>query len=80
MSALFDKGDFLALRELTLAYDLPKPAAKKIGAANINVFASIYNLGYLSAYKGLNPEVYTGYDPGGYPRPRQISLGANLRF
>ena len=80
VSALFDKGDFLALRELTLAYDLPKPAAKKIGAANINVFASIYNLGYLSAYKGLNPEVYTGYDPGGYPRPRQISLGANLRF
>jgi len=22
----------------------------------------------------------TGYDPGGYPRPRQYSLGGTLRF
>lgn len=80
VSSMFDKGNFLALRELTLAYDLPNHASKKIGAANVNVFLSIYNLGYISSYKGMNPEVYTGYDPGGYPRPRQFSIGANVRF
>jgi hypothetical protein len=53
---------------------------RKIHATGMNVFFSVYNLGYLTAYKGLNPEIYTGYDPGGYPRPRQYSLGATLRF
>jgi TonB-linked SusC/RagA family outer membrane protein len=80
VSAMFDKGDFLAFREVTLSYTLPTNAVKVIKAQSLNVFASVYNLGYLTKYKGMNPEVYTGYDPGGYPRPRQISLGANIKF
>ncbi len=46
----------------------------------MNVFASVFNLGYITKYKGLNPESYAGFDPGGYPRPRQFSLGATLKF
>jgi nitrogen regulatory protein PII-like uncharacterized protein len=52
----------------------------KIGATGLSVFASATNIGYLTKYKGLNPESYTGFDPGGYPRPRQFTLGASLRF
>jgi hypothetical protein len=77
---LVEKGDFLAFRELTLSYDVPKSILNKAKASTLNVFASVFNLGYLTRYKGLNPEIYSGYDPGGYPRPRQISLGATLRF
>jgi hypothetical protein len=80
VSAMFDKGDFLALREITLGYTLDGSYLKFIKAQSVNVFASVFNLGYLSKYKGMNPEVYTGYDPGGYPRPRQISMGANIKF
>jgi hypothetical protein len=40
----------------------------------------VYNLGYVTAYKGLNPEVYKGFDEGSYPRPRQFTLGATIRF
>ncbi|MCW3110431.1 MAG: SusC/RagA family TonB-linked outer membrane protein [Segetibacter sp.] len=80
VSTMIEKGDFLAFRELSIGYDLPKNLLKKFHSTSLNVFASIYNLGYLTKYKGLNPEAYTGYDPGGYPRPRQFSLGTTLRF
>lgn len=80
VSVMFEKGDFLALREITLSYDFPAAWMKRIRSQGINVSASVYNVAYLTAYKGLNPEIYSGFDPGGYPRPRQFSLGANMRF
>lgn len=80
VSAMIEKGDFLAFREISISYNLPQNWMKKIHSTGMNVFASVYNLGYITGYKGLNPESYTGFDPGGYPRPRQYSLGATLQF
>ena len=80
VSTMIEKGDFIALREISLSYDLPLPLIKKIRSSGLNVFASVYNVGYITEYKGLNPETYTGFDPGGYPRPRQFSIGGTLRF
>lgn len=80
VSTMFEKGDFLALREITISYDFPASITRKFRSSGLNVSASVYNVGFLTAYKGLNPEIYSGFDPGGYPRPRQFSLGANLRF
>jgi TonB-linked SusC/RagA family outer membrane protein len=80
VSVMFEKGDFIALREITLTYDFPASITRKIKSTGLNVFASVYNVGYLTKYSGLNPEIYSGFDPGGYPRPRQFSVGANLRF
>lgn len=80
VSTLIEKGDFIAFRELALSYDLPLSMIQKIRLSSVNVFASVYNVGYITNYNGLNPETYTGFDPGGYPRPRQFSLGATVRF
>jgi len=80
VSTLISKGDFLAFREVYLSYDLPKSLLSKIKSTGLTIFVSATNLGYLTAYKGQNPEVVTGFDPGGYPRARQFTLGASLRF
>ncbi|HMF71907.1 MAG TPA: hypothetical protein VK616_10545, partial [Flavitalea sp.] len=80
VSALIEKGDFIALREITLSYELPAAIVKKIHSTGMNVFASVFNVGYLTGYSGINPETYTGFDAIGYPRPRQYTLGATLRF
>ncbi len=80
VSAMIEKGDFLAIREITLSYDLPAAWMRRIGSSGMNVFASVFNVGYLTKYTGINPENYTGFDAIGYPRPRQFSLGATLRF
>jgi len=74
------KGDFLAIREIYLSYDLAKNWVKKIHANDLTIYGSVYNVGYITAYKGLNPETYTGFDDGGYPRPRQFTLGATMKF
>jgi TonB-linked SusC/RagA family outer membrane protein len=76
----YSKGDFLALREIFLSYELPKAISTKIGAAGLTLNAGVFNVGYLTAYKGRNPETYKGFDEGNYPRPRQFTLGATLRF
>lgn len=76
----YTKGDFLAFRELSLAYQLPKTISQKIFTGSVQLNAGVYNIGYITAYKGLNPETYRGYDPGGYPRPRQFIFGATVNF
>ena len=80
VSVMYEKGDFLAFREITLSYDVPRNIMKKIRSTGMNIFASVYNLGYLTKYEGINPESYTGFDAIGYPRPRQFSLGATVKF
>jgi TonB-linked SusC/RagA family outer membrane protein len=80
VSTLISKGDYLAFREIYVSYDLPKNLLKKIKATGLTIFASGTNLGYITAYKGQNPEVTTGFDPGGYPRARQFTIGASLKF
>ena len=80
VTAMVSKGDFLAFREISLSYELPAHIMRKIHSTGLTVFVGAYNLGYLTKYKGLNPETYTGYDDGGYPRPRQFSVGGTLRF
>jgi TonB-linked SusC/RagA family outer membrane protein len=80
VSTMIQKGDFLAFREISIGYDIPKELLRRTHFAGLNVFASVNNLGYITGYKGFNPETYTGVDGGGYPRPRQYSLGATLKF
>jgi hypothetical protein len=79
-SIYYSKGDFLALREVSLSYNLPGKISKMLFMNNIMLNAGVYNVGYLTAYTGFNPEVYKGYDEGGYPRPRQFTFGATLTF
>jgi TonB-linked SusC/RagA family outer membrane protein len=80
VSALISKGDFLAFREISIGFELPSKFLSKVRVSSMNIFASVFNLGYLTKYDGVNPESYTGFDAIGYPRPRQFTLGANLRF
>ena len=79
-SIYYSKGDWVAFRELSLSYSLPKGICNSLSVEGITLNSGIYNIGYISAYKGLNPEQYKGYDEGGYPRPRQFTLGASISF
>ncbi|WP_129714722.1 SusC/RagA family TonB-linked outer membrane protein [Pedobacter sp. SYP-B3415] len=79
-SLYHSKGDFLAFREVSLSYALRAGFLKKAHIAGINLFAGVFNLGYLTKYDGLMPEIYTGNDQGSYPRPRQYNFGATVTF
>ncbi|WP_215224944.1 SusC/RagA family TonB-linked outer membrane protein [Echinicola shivajiensis] len=74
-----EKGDYLAIRELTLSYNLPQKWLNPIKISNIRTYFTGTNLYYFTDYTGLNPEV-GGTDSGRYPIPRSFLFGINVNF
>ncbi|GAA5220182.1 TonB-dependent receptor [Membranihabitans marinus] len=70
----YEKGDWLAFREISLAYNLPQTWNDKVGLSFSRIALEFFNLGYLTSYSGLTPEHYDGVDDGIYPRPFQFRL------
>jgi TonB-linked SusC/RagA family outer membrane protein len=76
----YQKGDFLAVRELTLSYELSPTLlrnALKQRIQGIRAYVTGSNLAYFTEYNGTLPEV-GGDDPGRFPLPRRITLGLNV--
>lgn len=77
------KADYLAVREITLGYDFSPNLAQRIGAQNINVYASANNLHYFTRVKGVSPEFGTSNTRGsnkGYPMVRKVTFGLEIAF
>lgn len=78
-----EKGDYLRLATLMLAYDF-----HNLGGCvkNLRLYATCNNVFTLTGYKGLDPEVYlSGLTPGidnrqSYPKTRTFMIGANINF
>lgn len=79
-SAFYHKGDYLAFREVSLSYNLPERILKKMRMQGLQIFGGLYNLGYLTDYDGMSPELYLGYDYGFYPNPKSFNMGVSLTF
>ncbi len=79
-SMFYHKGDYLAFREVSVSYDFPTNLIKKIRIKGLQLFGGVYNIGYVTAYDGMSPELYLGYDYGYYPKPREYSFGVNITF
>lgn len=74
------RGDYLAFRELTLAYALPEAWAHKIFCRKLSVSVTGQNLGYLTAAYGFaSPEASNAITTG-YALPRTLLFGVNLTF
>ncbi|WP_175418899.1 hypothetical protein [Aureibaculum algae] len=74
----WEKGDYLALREVTLSYDLPTSIFKdKI--QNLSVYLTGSNLYYFKGFSGDSPEA-GGVQYGTFPVPKTYTIGLNLTF
>ncbi len=78
-SAFYEKGDYLTLREVTLAYQFPSAWTERIKLKNIRVNVTGSNLYYFTKYTGMNPED-GGVDQGRYPIPRNFAVGIKASF
>lgn len=79
-SMFYRKGDFLAIREVSLAYDFPQRILRRAKISSLQLFAVASNLGYITEYDGMTPELYLGRDYGNYPKPRSFNFGVNISF
>lgn len=87
-SRFYEKGDYLALREVTLSYTLPKAWMEKTKIlANSRIYATGTNLFYLTKFSGPTPEApidannnMTGIYTGTYPTARSFVFGLEVSF
>lgn len=73
-------GDYLAIRELSLTYSLPKSWIEKLKMEKLELSVSAQNLGYITAAKNMASPEYGADSWGGYSLPRTLILGLNVNF
>ena len=78
-SRFYEKGDYLALREITLSYLLPKSVVSRMKILSLQAYITGQNLLYFKKYSGTSPEL-GGIDRGRYPLPRTYILGLQVSF
>ena len=75
------ESSYLAFREVSMTYTLPKKILKATGLKGADITLSGQNLGYLTASKLYTPEVSsTSGVNGGYALPITMIMGVNLKF
>lgn len=83
-SRFYEKGDYLALREITLSYKFPKQWISKAFMTDASIYVTGQNLLYFTGYGGTSPEPVVlgtvGVDNGRYPTPRTVLLGVQVSF
>lgn len=76
-----NSGDFLRLKTLSLAYNLPKKVLQKINLSNLRVFFTGSNLLTFAAHKEYDPEV-NEYGSRGWeiPQGKTYAFGVEFSF
>ncbi|GAA4301441.1 SusC/RagA family TonB-linked outer membrane protein [Aestuariibaculum suncheonense] len=77
-SQFWEKGDYLALREITLSYNIPTEYFKDV-IKRLNIYVTGSNLHYFKSMSGDTPEV-GGVQYGEFPVPRTFTVGLNVTF
>lgn len=88
-SRFIQDGSYLRLRNVTLAYNLPKNLISSAKMSNVRIFLTGLNLATFTKYTGWDPEVNAddivtniaiGYDFYTAPQPKTIMGGFNITF
>lgn len=87
-SLFVEDGSFLRVRNITLGYNLPSAALKRLKVAHARLNFTVQNAFTFTNYEGYNPEVSVeganplvpGVDSGGYPLARTFMFGLNFGF
>jgi len=74
----WEKGDYLALREITLSYNVPTEYFNDV-IKRLSVYVTGTNLHYFKSMSGDTPEV-GGVQYGQFPVPKTFTIGVNVTF
>ena len=75
-----EDASFIKLKNISLSYHIPRKFTR---IAAIQLSVSAQDVFTITGYKGMDPEVYAGYDGldyGAYPVPRTVTFGVKLSF
>ncbi|MEQ7802105.1 TonB-dependent receptor [Pedobacter sp. ASV1-7] len=75
-SGAYEKADYLKLRNISLAYNMPEKLIQKVKLDNLKLFCTISNVWTMTDVQAYGPE----QNPGQYPEPRTLLFGINFSF
>ena len=83
-----EKGDFLRLQNVTLAYNLPSRTVSSTGLSAVRIYGQITNALLLTGYTGIDPEVSANGNSNTTPGVeyntaglgRTFTFGMNIKF
>lgn len=73
--AFVEDASFLRLRDVSLAYELPKSLLGRLKITALKVYGTARNLATLTGYNGLDPELTNQY---GLPLQRELIFGLTI--
>ncbi|QJD79781.1 SusC/RagA family TonB-linked outer membrane protein [Spirosoma rhododendri] len=86
-SIFFKNADYLRLRNIQLAYNLPRTWASAIKLSGARVYVSANNLFTLTSFLGYNPDATStgnvltnGFSQANYPVARSYTAGLSVNF
>ncbi|MCX2473758.1 SusC/RagA family TonB-linked outer membrane protein [Pedobacter sp. MC2016-05] len=82
-TAFQEDGSYFKLNSIKVYYNFNPNFTRKLGMSRVSINATGANLGFITRYSGPNPENVTALgrdDSGGYPLPKQFTLGLNIEF
>jgi hypothetical protein len=74
---VYERADFVRIKDITLNYDLPKRFSRSIGLENATVYLSGKNLVTLTRYEGMDPELD---NQRAVPLQKDYILGIKITF
>jgi len=72
------KGDYIRIKSITLAYDIPGVVTQKMKLRNMNVYVQALEPFLFTKYKGLDPDNGNPTQLENYPRYRTFLVGLKL--
>lgn len=72
------RADWLKIKNITLAYNIPSKLINTLGLASCNVSLSLQDYFSFYSYPFIDPE--TGNGIGSYPASKQVKFGINVSF
>jgi TonB-linked SusC/RagA family outer membrane protein len=87
-SRFVESGSFLRLQNISLGYNLPTRFLGPVSLSRVRVFVQAQNIGTITKYRGVDPEVNTNYtsnsqagvDYNSNPQQRVFTGGVNVAF
>jgi len=76
-----EDATFVKIRNISLAYDVPKKLLLDNYFKSVRVYMSLDNFFRFTKFSGIDPEAgYSGEAGQGYPIPKGFTIGLNLSF
>ena len=79
-ATLYESSNFIRLKDVSIAYDLPKGAINRIGLSNVKVYMSGRNLLTFTKWSGLDPELVDEDAQRNIPMQKEVIFGLTFGF